>query len=158
MRSSNITLLVSAAIVAGCASTPRPTEELTRARTLIDQAAQSGAQQYAADNLQEARDRAAAADAAASKHDNVAAQRLANEASADAQLAAARAESGKAQQSVRELNDSLNSLREESTRKNEAGVPPAVAPSSTVPPPPPAAPQSTTPPTAATQGSSPPQT
>jgi hypothetical protein len=157
MRSSNITLLVSAAIVAGCASTPRPTEELTRARTLIDQAAQSGAQQYAADNLQEARDRAAAADAAASKHDNVAAQRLASEASADAQLAAARAQSGKAQQSVHELNDSLNSLREESTRKSEAGGPPAVAPSSTVPPLP-AAPQSTTPPTTATQGTPPPQT
>ena len=64
MRSSNFTLLVSAAIVAGCASTPRPTEELTRARTLIDQAAQDGAQQYATDTLQEARDRASAADAA----------------------------------------------------------------------------------------------
>ena len=154
MRSSNFTLLVSAAIVAGCASTPRPTEEMTRARTLIDQVAQSGAQQYAPDNLQEARDRAAAADAAASKHDNVAAQQLASEASADAQLAAARAQSGKAQQSVKELNESLNSLREESTRKNEGGVPPSVAPSSTLPPPPGAAP-TTVPQSTAPQGNPP---
>jgi hypothetical protein len=114
-----------ATLLAGCASTPRPTAELTRAHTLIDQAQQSGAQQYAPADLTAARDKTGAAENAANKGDTVVAQRLATEAALDAQLAAARADDAKAQQSARELNDSLNTLRNESAHKTGAAAPPA---------------------------------
>jgi hypothetical protein len=51
---------------AGCASTPdMPDEELAMAETQIDQAEQAGARQYAAADLEGAKERLAAARAAA---------------------------------------------------------------------------------------------
>jgi hypothetical protein len=126
-RAARLFCVTLAALVAGCASSPRPTAELTRAHTLIDQAEQSGAQQYAPADLKSARDKTGAAEAAADKRDTVAAQRLATEAALDAQLATARAEDAKAQRSARELNDSLDTLRSESARKAGAAAPPAPA-------------------------------
>ena len=113
-----------AALVAGCASGPPPaTADLTRAHTSIEQAQQSGAQQYAAADLQAARDKTGEAEAAANKHDTVVAQRLATEAALDAQLATARAQSAKAQASAHELDESLNTLRKESARNSDIGAP-----------------------------------
>jgi len=117
-----------AALVAACASgPPLSTADLTRAHTSIDQAEQSGAQQYAPADLQAARDKTGEAEAAANKHNTVVAQRLATEAALDAQLANARAQSAKAQHSARELDDSLNTLRSESERKVDTGAPAAPA-------------------------------
>ena len=54
------TLAVAAALcgsVAGCATQgPQPTEELTKARTLVQEAEKAQAQRYAAPDLQRARD------------------------------------------------------------------------------------------------------
>jgi hypothetical protein len=77
----------------GCATT-RPEPEITRARTLIEQAEKAGAQQYAAVELDQARNKLRLADAANrdGKHDE--ARSRANEAAADAELAMARTNSG----------------------------------------------------------------
>lgn len=143
MKALPVGILTLAALAAGCAvQPPRPTEEMTRARTLIEQAEQNGAQRYAAADLQEARDRLQASDSAASKGDTRDAQWLATEASLDAQLASARAQSGKAQAAANEVNQGLDTLRGET----RVGTSASTAPPPPLPPPPPAPPQ-TTPPT-----------
>jgi hypothetical protein len=114
-----VAALAAAALAAGCASKPpRPTEEMTRAQTLVDQAEQSGAQQFAASELSSAREKLQRADDAADKGNTEAARRLAVEASLDARLAVAKTSSGKAQASAGEVNQSVETLRREATRNN----------------------------------------
>lgn len=134
-----IGIMAVAALTVGCATEPpRPTEEMTRARTLIEQAEQSGAQRYAAADLQEARDKLQQSDQAASKGDTRDAQWLATEASADAQLAAARASSGKADEASRQVNQDLATLRSQTVQGAAAAPSQNVAPSPAPPLPPPA--------------------
>jgi len=53
---TRIAILFAAALLAGCATqSERPTQEMTRAQTLIDQAEKAGAQRYAAAQLEQAR-------------------------------------------------------------------------------------------------------
>lgn len=146
MRSNGLIstmVLAAGALVSGCASGPpaQTTADLTRAQTLIGEAQSDGAQQYAAADLQAARDKAQQADHLAD-HNPRSADQLANEAAADAQLASARAQNAKAQQAVDDVNRSLQSLREESDRDaNGAAAPPATEPSPSPPPNPQASPQ-----------------
>jgi hypothetical protein len=120
-----IAALAAAAIAAGCASKPpRPTEEMTRAQTLVDQAEQAGAQQYASAELTQARQKLQAADDASDKGKTDAAQRLANEATLDAQLAVAKTNAGKAQTAATEVSQSVETLRREANRgTNTSGTP-----------------------------------
>jgi hypothetical protein len=104
-------------IAAACASAPqRPTEDMTRARTLIEQAEKAGAQRYAAVELESARDKLAQADAAAKDGDQEIANRRAAEAVADAELANARALNGEARRAADELQRSNETLRQETER------------------------------------------
>jgi hypothetical protein len=106
-----------ATLASGCASNEeRPTEEMTEARTLIDQARRSGANQFAATEVQSAQDKLHQAELAADRKKNSVARRLAVEASLDAQLASARTRSGKAEAAAEQVEASLNTLREESAR------------------------------------------
>jgi len=118
-------IAVSAAVafIAGCASSPRPTEELTRARTLVEQASQAGAQEFAPADLATAREelQRAETDANAGRQDD--ARRGAERAAVDAQLAAARASSGKAQRAAQEVTASVETLRREAAR--DTGAAPA---------------------------------
>ncbi len=100
----------------GCASAPRPTAELTRARTLIEQAEKSGAQRYAAVELDSARNKLREADALAKQGENDTARARANEASAAAELAVARTSSGEAQKSAEDVQKSTDALQREATR------------------------------------------
>jgi hypothetical protein len=114
-------LLVSAGTVlfalavASCESGPRPIAELSRAHTLVEQAEQAGAQQFAAADLDSARKKLQQADQKDTKPEI--ALRLAQEASVDAQVAVARARVGKAEQAVTEVNASVESLRRETKRE-----------------------------------------
>ncbi len=136
-----IPILGLAALATSCASAPpRPTVELTRASALVDQAQQSGAQRYAAADLQSARDRLQQADQAAASGDNRQALWLASEAALDAQLATARAQSVPQQQAADQLEQSLKTLRAESNQNGAVAPRPAVPPPASAPPPPPAAP------------------
>lgn len=122
--------LIAAAIglvSAGCASTPRADPEITRARTLIEQAEKAGAQQYAAVELDHARNKLRLADAANKDGKRDEARSRANEAAADAELAMARTNSGEAKKAADEVQQSTDTLRQEAERKE--------ATSDTTPPP-----------------------
>jgi hypothetical protein len=114
MRPIVVTLTVSSLTGAlfACASEPPPTD-LTRAQTLIEQAAQNGAQRYAAADLDRARTRLREARQSADDDHNDEAAALASEAAADAELALARADSAEAQRAAREIRESIQALRKE---------------------------------------------
>ena len=111
-------------LAGGCATQgPQPTEEMTRARTLIEQADRSGAQRYAAADLQKAHDELNNADRANAdkKYDD--ARRYAESAAADADVATARAAAGEAQRAAHEVAQSNETLRQESARGTYNGEP-----------------------------------
>lgn len=120
-------IVLNLAILTGCASGPPPqtTADLARAHTMVAAAEQGGAQQYAAADLQSARDKAQQADQLAS-HDDGRADQLANEAAVDAELASARAQNAQAQHALGELHQSLRTLRSEEERNSNSS--PAAAP------------------------------
>jgi len=125
--------LIAAAIgllSAGCATSPEPTAEITRARTLIEQAEKAGAQRYAAVQVDQARNKLRLAEAAAEKGKNDEARARANEAAADAELAMARTTSGEAEKAAEEVQRSTETLQRETERKQ---LTPAPAPDSPSP-------------------------
>jgi hypothetical protein len=104
-------------LCAGCATqSDRPVAEITRARTLIEQAERAGAQQYAAAELDQARNKLRLASAAAEDGKNDDARARATEAAADAELAAARASSGRAEKAAAEVQRSTETLQREADR------------------------------------------
>jgi hypothetical protein len=124
--------LIAAAVgllCTGCASqADRPTSEITRARTLIEQAEKAGAQQYAAVELDQARNKLRLAEAATEDGKNEEARNRANEAAADAELAAARATSGNARKAAEEVERSTATLERESNRQPGATTTPPPQP------------------------------
>jgi len=133
MRARNGFLIAAAIgiVTAGCATTPRADPEITRARTLIEQAEKAGAQQYAAVELDQARNKLRLADAANRDGKRDDARARANEAAADAELAMARTNSGEAKKAADQVEESTDTLRREAQR-NEAAtsetLPPANPP------------------------------
>lgn len=126
---SKIILYSAASVLAltACATEEhRQIAEVSRAQTLVDQAEQSGAQQFASADLEAARNKLQAAQ---NKHtDDEAAMRLAEESSIDAEVAVARTRAAKAQQAVTQVNAGSETLRREANTE----------PSSSTQPPPPA--------------------
>ncbi len=106
----------------GCASGPRPNPDLVGARTLVTQAEQSGAQQFASSDLEAARSELRQADQDA-KDQPVLATRLAQQASVDAELALARTRSAKAEQALKEVDSGTATLRSESERAEPDAAP-----------------------------------
>jgi hypothetical protein len=141
---AKIILYCAASVLAltGCATEERHRQvaDVARAQTLVEQAEQGGAQQYAAADLEAARNKLQVAQN--KKTDDEVAQRLAVESAADAEVAVARTRAAKAQQAVTQVNAGHETLRQEATVEQSA-----TSPSSTMPPsPPPGALPSTTPP------------
>jgi Domain of unknown function (DUF4398) len=126
MKKHAASAVAAAAVLASasCASGPPPNADLVGAHTLVAQAEQSGAQQYASANLEAARSELRQADQDA-KDKPVLAIRLAQESSVDAQLALARTRAVKAEQSLREVNSGTASLQSESERPRPATAMPA---------------------------------
>ncbi|MEP7245235.1 MAG: DUF4398 domain-containing protein [Gammaproteobacteria bacterium] len=123
VRNGFLVAAVIGLLSAGCATqSGRPTAEITRARTLIEQAERSGAQRYAALELDNARDKLRQADAAVADGKHDVARERANEAAADAELAAAKASSGAAQQTATDVQKGTDTLQREADRN--AGVTP----------------------------------
>jgi hypothetical protein len=127
--------LITAAIgvlTAGCATSPQPTAEITRARTLIEQAEKAGAQRYAAVEVDQARNKLKLAEAAAEDGKKEEARARANEAAADAELAMARTTSGEAEKAAAEVQRGTDTLQRESERERQV-VPATPAPSPNTP-------------------------
>jgi hypothetical protein len=108
----------------GCATQgPQPTDEVTRASTLIEQADRAGAQRYAAADLQRAHDELNNANKANAEKKYDDARRYAESAAADADVATARAAAGEAQHAAQEVVKSNDTLRQESARGAAAATP-----------------------------------
>jgi hypothetical protein len=141
-RTSLTAMLMVGALCAGCAghrtkeagytreqartgaerSEDGPAAEISRARTLIEQAEKSGGQQYAASQLQSARAKLQLADNVRDTHKGskkergVTARQQAEEAAADAELAVALAARGQAEKAADEVAAGTSALRRESIR------------------------------------------
>ncbi len=108
---------IGATLLSGCAtSSEKPTRQLSRAESYIEIAQNQGAQEYSAVALQSARDKLTQAKRAADKGDHEVARRLAKEAELDAQYAVAQTSRMQAQNSLREVQSSLETLRRETMR------------------------------------------
>ena len=121
---SRLHLISILAIVcaAGCATQgPQPTEEMTRAKALIEQADRSGAQRYAAADLQRAHDELSNADHAIGEKKYDEARRYAESAAVDANVASARAAAGEAQRAADEVAKGNEALRQE-TDRHDSGM------------------------------------
>jgi hypothetical protein len=98
------------ALATGCAGTPPAKEEIASAETLVQRAEQQGAGQYAPRPLREAKDKIEKARSEVNDDDYKSAMRLAEEAEADARLAAVEADRGKTAESVEEMTRTLQAL------------------------------------------------
>ena len=113
-----ITAGAATVFITGCATTPAPTEQMAVARAAIADADASGAATYDAVDIRNAHAKLDAATVAlgANDYDYAKARRYAEEAEADANLAATRSRSVKTQRAVAELRESLRALRAEISR------------------------------------------
>ncbi|MCW2245253.1 hypothetical protein M2352_000844 [Azospirillum fermentarium] len=96
--------------LAACAGTPPPIGQLGAAEQAISGAELAGALQHAPVELQRARSKLAAADDAVRNDENDTARRLADEARADAELAAARAQSATAAEAAGAVQRDMQAL------------------------------------------------
>jgi hypothetical protein len=127
-----------------CASGPDPKPEIASARSLISQAEQTGAPEFAGADIQSARDHLQSAEEADRKHRDDEAQRYAAQASIDAKLAIGRTNAAKAERAAEEAQRGVAALKREANRSQQAPMPSQApttpAPASTMP-----GPTSTTP-------------
>lgn len=123
----SVAALLAGAALGGCASEPPPTAQMVRASTLVSEAEKDGAQRYAATDLQRARDELNDAQTAENDHKYDQALRLAENSAADANLASARASSGKARQSAEQVRASLRTLQQQ-LQQTPTSPPPASNP------------------------------
>lgn len=105
------------AFATGCATYgPAPTEELAVANAALSDAVGAGAPEYAATDYRNAQRKLDRARSALAAGDNTAARYLAEEAAADAKLAATRARSAKSVRAAAEVQAGIRALREEIAR------------------------------------------
>lgn len=119
MRVSRTCAIAGCAIgAAGCATLygPAPTEAMAVANAAMSDAAGAGASQYAATDYRNAQRKLDRAHDALAARDYQAARNLAEEAAADAKLAAARARSAKAERAAAEVQAGIRALRDEIAR------------------------------------------
>ena len=107
--------------IVACASSPPPVEKLAVAKISIERAEQAQAAQFAQVELNSARNKYAAAQAAADNDGDVAA-RLADQADVDAQLAESTARAKQQEQLVTQMEASLRDLRNETLRRDSSGT------------------------------------
>ncbi|HYD66371.1 DUF4398 domain-containing protein [Azospirillum sp.] len=120
--------LLSLGLVACASDVPPPTAQLGAASQAILNAERAGAPQFAPGELQMARNKLAAADAAMRRDDRTEARRLAEQAQMDADLAAVHAQNAAAQQAAAAVRRDQQVLSGSSTGAGPAGVGSSVAP------------------------------
>jgi len=121
--------------IVACASTPMPVEKLAIAKTSLERAEQAQAAQFAQIELNSARNKYAAAQAAVDKKDAEVAARLADQADVDAQLAESTARAKQQEQLVNEMDAGLRDLRNETLRSSPGAAPQVPQPATTPPQP-----------------------
>src|SRR5688572_25299227 len=114
-----LSLACAAALVAACASTPAPTEQMAVSKSAIANAVSAGGPEYAAVEMKSAQDKMDGANRAMAKEDYDVARALAEQAQTDARLAEQKAHSAKAQKAAAVMQDDIRVLREELNRKTK---------------------------------------
>jgi Domain of unknown function (DUF4398) len=118
MNTTRITALAGALLLlAACASTPPPTSQMAVANAALAHAVAAGSVEYAPTEMAMARDKMNQANLALAARDHDRALALAQQATLDAQVAEAKAESQKAGKSAVALQEAARALREEMARK-----------------------------------------
>ena len=108
-------------LLAACASTPpAPDSALDAAKVAISNAEKADAGQFAGAELGEAREKLASADSAVREENMIVAERFAQEARVQAELASARTASAKAAAVNKEMEHGADALTEEMQRAGEA--------------------------------------
>lgn len=95
---------------------PPPTTQMAQARTAVQQAEEAGAIEYAGMEFRRAQQKLEEARAAVADKKHARARRLAEQASVDAELAAAKTRTAKAEEAVEELRESIRVLQQEASR------------------------------------------
>jgi Domain of unknown function (DUF4398) len=114
--SSVLGLAMASLLLAACASTPPPTQQITAAEVAIAHAEQAQVADYASPELSAAREKLAAARAAVVKEDMKTAKRLAEQAALDADLATAKLSAAKAKTVNDEMLKSTSVIKQEMQR------------------------------------------
>jgi hypothetical protein len=104
----------------GCATAPPPTAQMAVSQKAIDDAVAADAPQYSPVALKRAQEELDAARVALNDSHYAHAQRLAEAAQADADLAATHARSVKAQHAAAEVQNSIRALRDEIARSPQS--------------------------------------
>ncbi|MCW9057945.1 MAG: DUF4398 domain-containing protein [Gammaproteobacteria bacterium] len=108
---------LAAVLIGGCASVPAPTEQLAVSQQAVSSAASAGGNEYASADMRAAQDKLDRAIQAMAEKDYENARLLAEQAEVDAQLAASKAGSAKAQQAAATVVEDSRVLRQEIDRK-----------------------------------------
>lgn len=103
----------------GCATVQPPTEQIAVSKMAISNAASAGGNEYASTEMRAAQDKLDRANQAMKAEDYKHAQSLAEQAQADAQLATAKARTGKAQKAAAAVQEDSRVLRNELDRKSQ---------------------------------------
>jgi hypothetical protein len=103
-------------LMAGCANTSAPIEQMAVSRAAVSNAMSAGGNQYAPVQFRSASEKLEAAERAMEAKDYELALRLAEQAEVDAKLSAEMARSAKAQKAADALQDDIRVLRQEIER------------------------------------------
>jgi hypothetical protein len=109
----------AALVIAGCASVPPPTEQIAVSKQAVSNATSAGGNEFASADMRAAQDKLDRAIQAMTAEDYKNAQLLAEQAQVDAQLAAAKARSAKAQKAAATVQEDSRVLRKEIDRKSQ---------------------------------------
>jgi hypothetical protein len=110
---------LAAAVMAGCASVPAPTEQLAVSKAAVANAVDAGGPELAPVEMRTAQEKLDRATQAMAAKDYDRARSLAEQAQVDAQLAGSKARSAKAQKAALAVQDDSRALREELDRKSK---------------------------------------
>lgn len=105
--------------MAGCATVKAPTEQLAVSKMAVSNAASAGGNEFASAEMRSAQDKLDRANQAMAAKDYENAESLAEQAQADAQLATAKARTGKAQKAADAVQEDSRVLRKELDRKSQ---------------------------------------
>ncbi|MDO8704272.1 MAG: DUF4398 domain-containing protein [Sulfuricaulis sp.] len=109
----------AAVAIAGCASIPPPTEQIAVSKVAVSNATIAGGNEFASADMRAAQDKLDRAIQAMTAEDYKNARLLAEQAQVDAQLAAAKARSAKAQKAATTVQEGSEVLRKEIDRKSQ---------------------------------------
>jgi galactokinase len=112
-------LAVAAALMAGCATTPPPTEQLAVSKAAVANAVDAGGPEFAPAEMKTAQEKMDRANQAMTAKEYERAQWMAEQAQVDAQLATSKARAAKAQRAALAVQEDGRVLREELDRKNK---------------------------------------